>query len=217
MSADIVQLYGPGLSFYLTQGKPLARRDASVRPSNTSLRAYAATLKALHVSNDRLQSRAKKLSSNTARLELDVMKLQLHVKAFHEELLVTWQADILTRLVEVVYERSGWRLPGGITAHSHECMDQTKVSLMYRTAARKIKKETLESKFGLSVRYYLALQKYDEVAYFRSTNSFRSECTFARWLMSQKEKNSRMGLFKFWGKLFPLCYGRTVKEISEVL
>ncbi|KAE8319349.1 hypothetical protein BDV41DRAFT_519681 [Aspergillus transmontanensis] len=70
---------------------------------------------------------------------------------------MTWQADILTRLVEVVYERSGWKMPGGITARSHEGMDEAKVTLMYRTAARKIKKETLRRRFNLSVQYYLAL------------------------------------------------------------
>jgi hypothetical protein len=43
-------------------------------------------------------------------------------------------------------------------------MDQATLSLMYRTAARKIKRETLKRRFGLSVKYYLALQKYDDVS-----------------------------------------------------
>ncbi|KAE8139964.1 hypothetical protein BDV38DRAFT_240686 [Aspergillus pseudotamarii] len=126
---------------------------------------YSATLKALHASNELLESRARKLSNNIAGLELDVMRVQRHIKAFHGELLMTWQADILTRLVEVVYERSEWKMPGGITASSHEGMSEAKVTLMYRTAARKIKKETLKRRFGLSVQYYLALQRYDEVSY----------------------------------------------------
>ncbi|KAF5867019.1 hypothetical protein ETB97_006865 [Aspergillus alliaceus] len=159
MSVDIVQLYGPGLSFYLTQGKPPAPIDAPMRSPDTSLRKYSATMKALHISNDRLESRVKNLSSSTAQLELELMKLQHHIKGFHGELLVTWQADTLTRLVEVVYERCGWKLPGGITATSHEGMDQARVSLMYRTAARKIKKETLQRRFGLSMPYYVALQR----------------------------------------------------------
>ncbi|KAB8278630.1 hypothetical protein BDV30DRAFT_203342 [Aspergillus minisclerotigenes] len=85
------------------------------------------------------------------------MRVQRHIKAFHGELLMTWQADILTRLIEVVYERSGWKMPGGITSSSHAGMDEAKVTLMYRTAARKIKKETLRRRFNLSVQYYLAL------------------------------------------------------------
>ncbi|PIG83711.1 hypothetical protein AARAC_011779 [Aspergillus arachidicola] len=196
MSVDIVQLYGPGLSFYLAHGKPSTRMNAPVGSSNMSLRdvavstvmrskrsigildesntdiltsnvcqKYSATLKALHASNELLEGKARKLSNNTVLLELDVMKAQRHIKAFHGELLITWQADILTRLVEVVYERSGWKMPGGITARSHEGMDEAKVTLMYRTAARKIKKETLRRRFNLSVQYYLALQRYDEVSY----------------------------------------------------
>ncbi|KAE8415966.1 hypothetical protein BDV36DRAFT_284958 [Aspergillus pseudocaelatus] len=122
---------------------------------------YSATLKALHVSNELLETRARKLSNNIAELELDVTRVQRHIKAFQGEILMTWQADILTRLVSVVYERSGWKMPGGITVSSHEGMGEAKVTLMYRTAARKIKKATLR-RFGLSVQYYLALQRYDE-------------------------------------------------------
>ncbi|KAE8330855.1 NAD(P)-binding protein [Aspergillus sergii] len=150
---DIVQLYGPGLSFYLAHGKPSTRMDAP---------KYSATLKALHASNELLEGKARKLSNNTVMLELDVMRVQRYIKAFHGELLMTWQADILTRLVEVVYERCGWKMPGGITASSHAGMDEAKVTLMYRTAARKIKEETLRRRFNLPVQYYLALQRYDE-------------------------------------------------------
>ena len=195
MSVDIMQLYGPGLSFYLARRKPSARMDAPAgsssmslrdvavstvkrskrsigildgsntdRPTSNICRKYSATLKALHASNELLESRARKLSNNIAELELDVTRVKRHIKAFQGELLMTWQADILTRLVEVVYERSGWKMPGGITASSHEDMGKAEVTLMYRTAARKIKKETLR-RFGLSVQYYLALQRYDEVSY----------------------------------------------------
>ena len=196
MSVNIVQLYGPGLSFYLAHGKPSARMNAPVGSSGMSLRdvavssvmrskrsigtldesntdiltsnvcqKYSATLKALHASNELLEGKARKLSNNTVLLELDVMRVQCHIKAFHGEFLMTWQADILTRLIEVVYERSGWKMPGGITSSSHAGMDEAKVTLMYRTAARKIKKETLRRRFNLSVQYYLALQRYDEVSY----------------------------------------------------
>ncbi|KAE8371385.1 hypothetical protein BDV26DRAFT_298830 [Aspergillus bertholletiae] len=216
MNVDTVQLYGPGLSFYLAHAKPSTGMDAPAGLPNISLRRYSAALKALHASNEQLEGKAKQLNNNIIQLKLDVMEIQHDIKAFHGELLATWQADILTRLIEVVYERSGWKLPGGITTSSHEGMDEAKVTLMYRTAVRKIKKETLRERFGLSVRYYLALQKYDEVVCFRSTNPVHSEYTFARWLMSPKENCARIGLFNFWGRLFPLCYGRTVQETSQM-
>ncbi|KAF7593010.1 hypothetical protein BBP40_012169 [Aspergillus hancockii] len=216
MSVDIVQKYGPGLSYYLAQVKQSVKKDTAANWSSSSVRKFSATLKALHASNERLEASANKLCTDTIQLEFDLMKLQRHVQTFHGELLVTWQADTLTRLVEVVYERHGWKFPGGITPTSHGEMDQASLTLMYRTAARKIKRETLKRRFGLSVKYYLALQKYDDIVHLRSINSFRSECPFARFLISQKEKNRRPGLVKFWGRLFPLCYGRTVQETSEM-
>ncbi|KAE8148388.1 hypothetical protein BDV25DRAFT_141859 [Aspergillus avenaceus] len=164
MSVDIVQLYGPGLSFYLSRAKVSGTREMTGNQSSSSLDRYSNALRSLNNSNVLLENRLDQLRENTMRLELDVMRLQRHIKTSHGELLVTWQADTLTRLVEVVYERHGWKLPGGITSTSTGDMEQAEVSLMYRTAARKIKKETLWERFGLSLRYHVALEKYDEVS-----------------------------------------------------
>lgn len=53
-----------------------------------------------------------------------------------------------------------------------------------------------------------------QVAEFRSVNPYQTECVFARWLVSEKEKNAR--LYEFWGALFPICYRRTVEESAEI-
>lgn len=121
------------------------------------------TLEALQTSNDNLQQKMAMLRSSTLRLELDLMKLQRHVRSFDKELLVTWQADTLMRLIEVIYERHRWKMPGGIVIGDHQAVDRETLSTLYAVAARKIKKETLKRRFGLSVQYYDALQKYDEV------------------------------------------------------
>jgi hypothetical protein len=85
--------------------------------------------------------------------------------AFYGDLLVTWQADILTRLVEVIYENHGWRMPGGVLVGDHSDMDRDTLTRIYLTAAKKIKKETVTKKaVGLSAQYYSALQRYDEVS-----------------------------------------------------
>lgn len=87
------------------------------------------------------------------------------MKAISGELLVTWQADILTRLVEVIYERHGWRMPGEVLVSDKYSLDRDTLSKIYVMAARKIKKETIMKKaVGLSEQYYLALQRYSEVA-----------------------------------------------------
>lgn len=96
------------------------------------------------------------------RLQLDLSKLQRHVNAFHGELLVTWQADTLTRLIEEIYERHRWKLPGGVTPDDHGIVDRDTMSTMYEIASRKIQKDTMRH-MGLSVKHYEALQKYDEV------------------------------------------------------
>ncbi|PLB55769.1 hypothetical protein P170DRAFT_343875, partial [Aspergillus steynii IBT 23096] len=176
--------------------------------------SYSATLKALQASNDKLQQKMTLLRSSTLRLELDLMKLQRHVRSFDKELLVTWQADTLTRLIEVIYERHRWKMPGGIGIGDHQGVSRETLSTLYEVAARKIKKETLKRRFGLGVHYYDALQKYDEIVQFRSIDPYKSECLFAQWLVTEKER--RPGLYQFWGRLFPLCYGRTVEETAAM-
>jgi hypothetical protein len=85
--------------------------------------------------------------------------------AFYGDLLVTWQADILTRLVEVIYENHGWKMPGGVLVGDHSNMDRDTLTRIYLSAAKKIKKETVTKKaVGLSEQYYSALQRYDEVS-----------------------------------------------------
>ncbi|EAU38060.1 conserved hypothetical protein [Aspergillus terreus NIH2624] len=174
---------------------------------------YTNTLKSLSASNEMLDTKIKELCSNTLRLRLDLMKFQHHMNGFNREFLVTWQADTLTRLIEVIYEGHGWRLPGGVTSRDHGVVNRERMSMMYGIAARKLKKETLRA-LGLYERYYEALQKYDEITPFRSANPFQSECSFARWLVSKKDTQAEV--YRFWGGLFPLCYGRTVEEASEI-
>ncbi|PYI07596.1 hypothetical protein BO78DRAFT_340879 [Aspergillus sclerotiicarbonarius CBS 121057] len=216
MDLDIVQLYGPGMSFYRSQIE-LSSSDENgmaAKATVSSLSRYASALRSLQTSNQNLDHKMSKLRSNVIRLNVDLSKLQQHVKAFHNELLTTWQADTLTRLVEVVYERQGWKLPGGVAVGDHFHLSRERQTRMLSTAARRIRKSTLKSDFGLSGQYYSALQRYNDIVHLRSTNSFRTECTFARRLVSEKENH--WGMYRFWGALFPLCYSRSVEESAEI-
>ncbi|KAL3449751.1 hypothetical protein BJX65DRAFT_305766 [Aspergillus insuetus] len=212
MSADVVERFGPGMSFYRSQITP-SRKKA--KQEEASLRRYCAALRELTTTNRLLESKVKQLCSESFKLNLDVTTLQRHMHAFYGDLLVTWQADILTRLVEVIYENHGWRMPGKVLVGDHSDMDRDTLTRIYLTAAKKIKKETVTKKaVGLSAQYYSALQRYDEVVHLRSTDPYRTECNFARWLASKK--SARPGMYDFWGKLFPVCYRRTVQESSEI-
>ncbi|KAG2413457.1 hypothetical protein HFD88_002646 [Aspergillus terreus] len=211
MNNDLVQLYGPGMSFYRSRLE--TKRPMPADASKLLLARYTNTLKSLSASNEMLDTKIKELRSNTLRLRLDLMKFQRHMNGFNREFLVTWQADTLTRLIEVIYEGHGWRLPGGVTSRDHGVVNRERMSMMYGIAARKLKKETLRA-LGLYDRYHEALQKYDEITPFRSADPFQSECSFARWLVSKKD--TQVEVYRFWGALFPLCYGRTVEEASEI-
>ncbi|KAL5364181.1 hypothetical protein BJX96DRAFT_178748 [Aspergillus floccosus] len=211
MNPDLVQRYGPGMSFYRSR---LEKKDPKPAvASKLLLVRYTNTLKSLSSSNEMLDAKIKELRSNTVCLKLDLMKFQQHLNGFNSVFLVTWQADTLTRLIEVIYERHGWKLPGGVTSRDHGVVHRETMSMMYGIAARKLKRETLRA-LGLHARYYEALQKYDEITPFRSADPFQSECSFARWLVLKK--HAQFEVYRFWGQLFPLCYGRTVEEASEI-
>ncbi|OJJ58999.1 hypothetical protein ASPSYDRAFT_89721 [Aspergillus sydowii CBS 593.65] len=168
MGTDIVQRYGPGMSFYRSQIKPSRPK---IRPEDAALKEYCAALRELTITNKLLENKVKQLCSESVRLNLDVSIVKQYMSTVHGELLVTWQADTLTRLVEVIYERHGWRMPGEILVGDHDNLDRDTLSKVYVMAAKKIKKETVTKKaVGLSEPYYLALQRFDKGAGLQSVD-----------------------------------------------
>ncbi|PYH44880.1 uncharacterized protein BP01DRAFT_59256 [Aspergillus saccharolyticus JOP 1030-1] len=215
MNAELVRLYGPGMSFYRSHLQSTGLEQHDSKTANFSPRRYSSTLHTLEKTNEMLVNKIGKLRINTDQLRHDLMNLELHVKAFNGELLATWQADTLTRLIETIYERHGWKLPGKIAVGDHIFLPRETLSTLYLKALARIKKETVTRRFGLPMRYYHALQRYREVAHLRSTNPDRTESDFARWLVSGKEGN--WGAYQFWGRLFPLCYQRSVEQSADIL
>ncbi|RHZ57095.1 uncharacterized protein CDV56_106772 [Aspergillus thermomutatus] len=179
----------------------------------SSVERYCEALDALNASNHNLEYKIAKIQSRNLRLKLDLMRLQRHITSFHHDLLATWEADILTSLIEVVHQRQGRKLPRGYAISDLQRLDRKVLSAVYTTAAARIGRRTLRSTFGLSQHYWLALRKYDEIAHLRSTSPSRTEGTFARWLMTERERNPKRA--GFWARLFPVCYGRTVEESSK--
>lgn len=131
---------------------------------------YSASLAALQTSNEDLENKVSKLCSTTSGLNRDLLKLRRHVDSFHHECLSTWQADVLTRLIEVVYLKQRRKLPWGVVVGEHEAQGWDVVSRAYVTAANRISRKVLEQKLGLGAKYHEALKKYSEVSRLRYTS-----------------------------------------------
>ncbi|CAG8217576.1 unnamed protein product [Penicillium salamii] len=187
-----------------------------------------ATHYALQTLNRRIEHRLEKLRANTTRLKRELWLLQRHVKEFRHPLFENWEADLLTRLIEVAYASEYRKLPGGVVIGKETFSERENLTRAYSLAARDIRSTTIR-KLGLSDRYHEALQRYpevscgwtyleprtdmDQVAPYRSQNPFRTEFAFAKWLVEEKE--SRPELYGFWSKLFPVCYDRSVQQSAS--
>jgi hypothetical protein len=117
----------------------------------------------LQASNENLEIKMTKLRDNTRLLQRELARLQLHITAFQHELLPTWQADILTRLIESAYTIQRQKFPGSVAPWQSRGVDRWMLSRAYSVAAERVSWYTLCRKLGLSMRYYQALQRYGEV------------------------------------------------------
>ncbi|KAJ5303286.1 hypothetical protein N7476_010085 [Penicillium atrosanguineum] len=189
---------------------------------------------ALKATNDCIQHKIAKLQVNTVRLKRELWLLQRHVKNFNHPLYETWEADILTRLIEVGHAHQHRpKLQAGVVIGDTTVADRENLFHAYNTAAKQVREDTLQQ-LGLDKKYFEALARYNEVreihlldwcqvcflcshsqvALYRSPNPFQTENAFAKWLLDEKEQ--RPAKFDFWSKLFPVCYGRTVEESATM-
>lgn len=197
-------------------------------PSTNVSQSSNATHYALQTLNRHIERRLEKLRTNTARLKRELWLLQRHVKEFHHPLFESWEADMLTRLIEVACASEGRKLPGGAIG-KETFVGNENLTLAYSSAANMVRLITIR-KLGLSDRYHDALQRYPEVsggwtylwlgsdvyqvAPYRSQNPFRTEFTFAKWLIEERE--NRPELYGFWSKLFPVCYDRSIQQSASI-
>lgn len=197
-----------------------------------SVKSSDATHYALQKLNRLIENRMEKLRINTTRLKRELWLLQRHVKEFRHPLFENWEADMLTRLIEVAYAFEYRKLPGGVVIGKETVSERENLTRAYSLAARDIRLVTIR-RLGLSDRYHEALQRYPEVgcgrwfrtylelwtdmhqvAPYRSQNPFRTEFAFAKWLV--EERDTRPELYGFWSKLFPVCYDRSVQQSASI-
>lgn len=114
------------------------------------------------MSNEHLERCLAKLKVNTARLQRELLLLQRHIKEFHHPLFETWEADILTRLIEVAHARQRQKLTEGTAIGQDNTDEHELISRAYVNAAKQVQEDTVR-KLGLSDQYYQALLRYEEV------------------------------------------------------
>ncbi|KGO47014.1 Polyketide synthase, enoylreductase [Penicillium expansum] len=178
-----------------------------------SFQSFDATHYALQTLNKHIERRLAKVQANTVRLKRELWLLQRHIKEFRHPLFENWEADLLTRLIEVAHAHQHKKLPGGVVIGESSFAERENLNHAYSIAAKGIRMPTLH-KLGLSEKYHQALQRYSEVAPYRSPNPFQTEFAFAKWLVEVRE--DRPELYSFWSKLFPVCYDRTVQESASI-
>ncbi len=114
------------------------------------------------MSNELLARKMAQVQANVARLKREISLLDRHIKDYDQPLFETWEADILTRLVEVA-----------CAAQSNAHLDRFPISLVgnpereivsraYVDAAKQVQEDTLY-KLGLTHQHYLAIDRYEEV------------------------------------------------------
>jgi Sec-independent protein translocase protein TatA len=90
-----------------------------------------------------------------AKNELQDVKNELHaLKGNH---LAMYQANMLARMIDIVYEKKGLQLPEG------QGNDAARSSRKYTEAASRIGRENFERDFGLPLKYHDVLNKYSSV------------------------------------------------------
>jgi hypothetical protein len=104
------------------------------------------------------------LQANTVRLKRELWLLQRHVKEFRHPLFENWEADMLTRLIEVAHVHQHKKLPSGVVIGESSFAEREEINHAYSIAAKAIRMSTLR-KLGLSENYHQALQRYSEVSY----------------------------------------------------
>ncbi|KAN0068081.1 hypothetical protein V8E54_013651 [Elaphomyces granulatus] len=137
--------------------------------------------------------------------ELQDVKNELHaLKGNH---LAMYQANMLARMIDIVYEKKGLQLPEG------QGNDAARSSRKYTEAASRIGRENFERDFGLPLKYHDVLKKYSSLVQERNAIAHETEVPFAKMLMSPEHYNGPM--HRFWGPLFVFCYGKSVEELAN--
>lgn len=127
------------------------------------VQSYSLTHRALQASNADVESKITKLKTNANRLKRELLLLQRHVADFNDTLFEIWEADILTRLIEVVHARQRQKLLPGVSIGVTNTAYRETLNQAYITASKRVLEGTLRQ-LGLSPKYREALLRYEQVS-----------------------------------------------------
>ncbi|KAJ6096492.1 hypothetical protein N7486_007238 [Penicillium sp. IBT 16267x] len=167
----------------------------------------------LSFTNQQISAQMDRTKRNIGDFMGELEQLEAHVKDLHHPLVVNWEADIITRLIEVAHSKEP-NLSSNSLLMTARNLDRETMSRGYSLAAKKISFETIR-KFGLREQHYEVLRRYDELVEHRSKNPFHTEGFFARWLV-----HNRLAIpekYAFWAPFFLACYGRNVNQSAAFL
>jgi hypothetical protein len=132
--------------------------------TDSLMQSIDATHYALKTVNKHIERRLSKLQANTTRLKRELWLLQRHIKEFRHPLFENWEADMLTRLIEVAHAHQHRKLPGGVVLGQSSFAERENLTHAFSIAAKGIRQSTLQ-RLGLSEKYHQALQRYSEVSH----------------------------------------------------
>ncbi|KAJ5792497.1 uncharacterized protein N7503_008475 [Penicillium pulvis] len=162
----------------------------------------------LSFTNHQIEAQMARMNSNIGDFMSELDQLESHINELNHPKLLSWQADIVTRLIEVAHSKEPNLSSSSLLLTAHY-LDHETMSRGYSLAARKISLETMR-KFGLGEQHYEVLRRYDELLEHRSKNPFHTESFFARWLVANQHVAPEK--FLFWSPFFLACYGRSISQ-----
>lgn len=123
--------------------------------------ANSSTLEALEASNNSIQTAMFNLRLNAQSLEEEVTVFESHYLELRNPNSETWEADILTRLIEIAHTIMGQKLGTDAAIHAGQGTDEREVvNRAYVEASKRISQATLRI-LGLEEDWY-----YEEVQRF---------------------------------------------------
>lgn len=111
--------------------------------------------------NHQIETQMARMNRDIGDFMSELDQLESHINELNHPKLLSWQADIITRLIEVAHSKEPNLSSSSLLLTAHY-LDHETMSRGYSLAARKISLETL-CKFGLGEQHYEVLRRYDEV------------------------------------------------------
>lgn len=118
---------------------------------------------ALKASNDQIQRMLDQVKANSGRLQRETFLLQRHIGSLKNPAFETWEADILTRLIEIAYARQRIKLSQGVSIGETSSANGESLNQAYVNASYQVHENTLRQ-LGLNPKYGKALLRYHEVS-----------------------------------------------------